>query len=185
MSTLLCIHKYFYTCVQIYSYALYQVDGHTKLSIPNEQFNMQSKMLTVQRLERKIKREIGDWTELFDSCKKCCHLQKINWNYTRGEKKKVFKPENKIKPGLALCVTNRLCSSPDGANSNINTSYGHLLARSDPGLAVPHGSGHSEERVRSLLSHWMGCCDGTATLSGWCGGEGLRGLWPHLSHEIK
>lgn len=78
MSTLLCIHKYFYACVQIYSYTLYQADGHTKLSIPNEQFNMQSKMLTVQRLERKIKREIGDWTELFDSCKKCCHLQKIN-----------------------------------------------------------------------------------------------------------
>jgi len=41
----------------------------------------------MQRLEQKVNCEIRDCTELCDSCKKCCHLQKRDWYYTRGKKR--------------------------------------------------------------------------------------------------
>lgn len=68
---------------------------------------------------------------------------------------KVFKPENRIKPWIALVPI------PVQVNS-----YSHLLARNKPVLSVPHGSRHSEEGVHCPLSPWMGNSDGIAALSG-------------------
>lgn len=65
-------------------------NGHTMLSIPNEQLKTQLEMLTVQGLEQEIlDSESRDCTGLLGSCKKCCHLQKTA-DITQKKEEKVF-----------------------------------------------------------------------------------------------
>lgn len=77
--------------------------------------------------------------------------------------KKIFKPQNKIKPVIALVkipVQVNACS--------------HLLARGNPVLTVPYGSRHSEDCIALFPTGW----DALMGLQHWVmWWKRLRGFW--------